>query len=170
MKDVTKEDNVRILKMANCQTVSGKSTLTYHIGCTEEGETQLRIHANTAAGFVNPEWVSFPRIDEALSAAGSHFTSLVLRPLFRGKSQNNTAFLLAVLLQEGLVARAEDKKRSYQRLDTAGFISEINALMVLNADDKPMKSAKQLSGKKAKSDETLNEGVAFAGSAKQSSH
>lgn len=43
MKDVT--DKTTILKVAQCPSVSGKSTLTYHIGCTEAGEMLLRIPA-----------------------------------------------------------------------------------------------------------------------------
>lgn len=158
MKDVIKETHVRILKIANCPSVSGKSTLIYHIGCTEQGVTQIRIHANTAAGFFSQEWVSLDDIEEALAKGGSHFTSMALQPLFRGKSQNNSAFLLAVLLQEGLVKCSTDKKRSYERGDAGRFIAEVKALIdskvSLNADDKPAKPAKKTealeAGKKGK--------------------
>ena len=140
MKKQSTESTIRILKTGSCQTVSGKSTLTYQIGCNDGGDILMRIYANTAAGFVNPEWVLFNSIDDALSQAGSHFTSIVLLPLFQGKSQNNPAFLLAVLLSEGLVAMAADKKRCYEKLDAGRFIAEINALIDSNADDKPAKT------------------------------
>jgi hypothetical protein len=51
------------------------------------------------------------------------------QPLFTGKSQNNPAFMLAVLLREGLVIRATDKKRCYSKTEFAPFIAEIKALM-----------------------------------------
>ena len=146
MKKQSTESTIRILKTGSCQTVSGKSTLTYQIGCNDGGDILMRIYANTAAGFVNPEWVLFKSIDDALSQAGSHFTSIVLLPLFQGKSQNNPAFLLAVLLREGLVAMAADKKRCYEKLDAGRYIAEINALidskLSLNADEKPANPAK----------------------------
>ena len=123
------ESDIRILKIGSCLSVSGKSTLTYHIGCTADGEIHLRVFANTAAGFFSQEWLPLKAIDQVLIKAGSHFTSFALQPLFRGKSQNNTAFLLAVLLREGLVARATDKKRCYEKLDAGRFIAEIKSLI-----------------------------------------
>lgn len=147
MKDVINKTaiDVRILKVAQCPSVSGKSTLTYHIGCTEAGDIHLRIHANTAAGFFSQEWLSLDAIEDALT--GSHFTSMALQPLFKGKSQNNAAFLLAILLQEGLVGLAEGKQRCYQTLDASGFKAEIKKLVEanvsLNADDKPVKQTKK---------------------------
>jgi hypothetical protein len=139
MKTVKPESDIRILKVGSCSSLSGKSTLTYHIGCTGESEIQLRIYDNTAAGFFSKEWLSLKAIDQVLIKAGSHFTSFALHPLFRGKSQNNTAFLLVVLLREGFVARATDKKRCYEKVDASAFMSEIKALI----DSKPAESTKK---------------------------
>ena len=104
----------------------------------------MRIYANTAAGFFSQEWLPLKAIDDVLTKAGGHFTSFALQSLFRGKSQNNTAFLLAVLQREGLVGRAIDKKRCYDKLDAGPFIAEIKALIgsntSLNVDDKPAKT------------------------------
>ena len=133
------ETDIRILKVGSCESVSGKSTLTYHIGGSPDGDIHLRVHANTAAGFFSQEWVPLQSIDQAL---GSHFTSSALQPLFTGKSQNNPAFMLAVLLREGLVVRATDKKRCYSKVEFAPFIAEIKALM---------ESDKKESGGKGKS-------------------
>jgi hypothetical protein len=165
MKNVTnKTEDVRILKIASCPSVTKKSTLTYQIGCTPEGAIQLRVYANSAAGFFSQEWVPWPAIDEALAKGGGEFTSLVLQPLFRGKSMNNPAFLLAVLLSEGLVGPAPGKQRCHQRLNPDRFLAEVKALIdskvTLNAEDKPAKTSKKTatddsekakSGHKAKS-------------------
>ncbi len=141
------EIDVRILKIGSCQTVSGKSILTYHIGCMADGDTLFRVYANTAAGFFSQEWLSLKTIEEALAKGGSHFTSMLLQPLFRGKSQNNSAFLLAVLLQEGLVKCSTDKKRCYECGDSGRFRANVKALMdskvSLNPDDKPAKLVKK---------------------------
>jgi hypothetical protein len=150
MKTVTPD--IRILKIGSCESVSRKSTLTYHIGCKVDGEILLRIYANTAAGFFSQEWVPLTSINQVLSKAGGHFTSFALQSLFRRKSQNNTAFLLAVLQREGLVGRAIDKKRCYEKLDAGPFIAEIKALIgsniCLNFDDKPAKTFDDKPGKK----------------------
>lgn len=142
----TVKPDIRILKISSCESVSRKSTLTYHVGCMADGEIHLRIYANTAAGFFSQEWLPLTSINQVLTKAGGHFTSFALQSLFRGKSQNNPAFLLAVLQREGLVARAIDKKRCYDKLDAGPFIAEIKALIgsntSLNADEKPSKPAK----------------------------
>jgi hypothetical protein len=41
--------NIRILKIGFCESVSRKSTLTYHVGCMGDGEIQFRIYANSFA-------------------------------------------------------------------------------------------------------------------------
>jgi hypothetical protein len=59
---IVKSENlpyIRILKIRSCSSRTGKSTLTYHIGCNAEGELQFRIFANSDNGFFNDEWVSF---------------------------------------------------------------------------------------------------------------
>jgi len=155
MKTVTPESDIRILKVGSCLSVSGKSTLTYHIGCTAESDIQFRVYANTGAGFFSKEWLSLNTIQEAFDKSGKSFTSFALTSLFRGKSQNNTAFLLAVLLEEGLIKPSNDRRGGYECIDPSGFMAEVNALMdsktALNADDKPGKPPK-LSKKKATSD------------------
>jgi hypothetical protein len=159
MKNViNKTEDIHILKIASCPSVTKKSTLTYQIGCTPEGALQLRVYANSAAGFFSQEWVPWPAIDEALTQGGGEFTSLVLQPLFKGKSMNNPAFLLAVLLSEGLVGPAPGKQRCHQRLNPDRFLAEIQALInskvALKAEDKPAKASKKPStddSEKAKS-------------------
>ena len=47
------EDNpdMRVLKTSSCKTLSGKSTLTYQIGCLPDSTVHLRIAKNTGGGF-----------------------------------------------------------------------------------------------------------------------
>ena len=143
MKDVIQQSETpfRILKIAHCPTVSGKSTLTYHIGCDAEGGIHIRIQANSASGMFSQEWVSWTAIEDMLNSQVSGFTSAALRGLIQGKSQNNAGFLLAVLLQEQLVIKEGDKKRGYTGLGCTAFLEQINRLMAsdvaLQADDKP---------------------------------
>ena len=134
-----KSDAIRILKIANCPSVSGKSTLTYHIGCNDDGDIHIRIHANSAAGMFSQEWVAWTAIEDTLKRHVTGFTSAAFRSLIQGKSQNNAGFLLAVLLQEQLVIKEGDQKRSYTCLDSADFLDQINRLLASNvslqADD-----------------------------------
>lgn len=135
---------IRILKIASCPTLSGKSTLTYHIGCavngegicTADSEINLRIYANDGGGFFSNEWISLDKIQQVFAKvpADKPITSFVLHSIFRGKSVNTPAFLLAALRQEGLVKQSEDKQRQYERIDPAEFIAGVNTLIATDVD------------------------------------
>ena len=61
-QDTQPAPELRILKTGNCPSLSGKSKLTYHIGCTSEFEIQFRVFSNTGSGFFSNEWVSLNSI------------------------------------------------------------------------------------------------------------
>lgn len=127
---------IRILKIASCPTLSGKSTLTYHIGCNGESEIHFRIYANDGGGFFSNEWIPLDKIQQVFAKvpADKPITSFVLHSIFRGKSVNTPAFLLAMLKQEGLVKQSEDKQRQYDRIDPTEFIAGVNALIATDVD------------------------------------
>ena len=108
----------KILKTGTCPSVSGKSTLTYHIG-TAGTDTQIRIQENTGAGRFSNEWLSLAVIEQAVGK--TPFTSAKLKELFNGKSINTSAFMLAVLLSEGLAKPSESEKGSYM-FDASKYI------------------------------------------------
>ncbi|WP_223248468.1 hypothetical protein, partial [Sulfurirhabdus autotrophica] len=103
----TSETVMRILKTGTCPSCSGKSNLTYHIGCavngesncTDESSIQFRVFSNTGNGFFSKEWIPLEVILQVLSKVPSDkpLISYVLYPLFRGKSINTPAFLLAAM-------------------------------------------------------------------------
>jgi hypothetical protein len=115
---------LRILKIARCPTVSGKSTLTYHVGCTPESVIKVRLYGNTGNGFLNQDWIAWTAIQEKLELH-SPFTSQVLHALFSGKSLNSPGFLMAVLKAEGVVKASTVKGRCYELTEDAGFLAEI---------------------------------------------
>ncbi|MDP1927575.1 MAG: hypothetical protein Q8K62_03590 [Thiobacillus sp.] len=140
---------VRILKVATCPSLSGKSTLTYHIGCTAKSEIQFSVYANTNAGFFSQEWIALSAIQKLFdtSPSGTPITAFILYPLFQGKSLNTPYFLFAALLSEGLVRPSEIVKRCYDRTDPKAFMAEVKPLIAstvsLSPDDKPPKAKPQ---------------------------
>ena len=139
VKSATNPDSaVRVLKTGTCPSLSGKSQLTYQIGCEGKSDIQFRISANSSSGFFSDDWVALSDIQEVLNKvpSGEPYTSFVLLPLFRGRSMNMPGFMFAALKQEGLVLAAKDKKRCYEHGDTKGFLA---AIKVLN-EDKPQKA------------------------------
>jgi hypothetical protein len=101
------ETPIRVLKIAECPSVSGQSTLTYHVGADRSGEPFLRLYGNSGGGQFNRDWVPLSALRDRLKEwpEDRPMTTAVLRPLFRARSVNTPAFLFAVLIREGLVVR-----------------------------------------------------------------
>ena len=138
---------IRVLKIASCTSLSGKSTLTYELGCTSDSEIQIRIKANSGGGFFSQEWISLKSIEDVLekTAAGTPLTTTAFLPIFSGRSVNTAGFLLAVLKDVGLVRLLEHKRRCFETVDPALFVGEVNVLIAssvdLKADDQPKPEA-----------------------------
>ena len=142
----TPAPTVRIIKVGTCKSLSGKSDLCYYvshlIADAEDSEAapvdsiMFRNHSNSSAGFFSNEWVPMLKIQKELNKvpSGHGITSFTLFPIFKGRSQNSPGFLLAALLNEGLVTHLPEKKRSYGRLPDAGFIAEMVKLIDAGTD------------------------------------
>ena len=135
-KHVTTDSSIRILKVATCPSLSGKSTLTYHIGCNEKSRILFRIADNTGGGFFSKEWIALDTILNIFDQQPDNkpIVSLLLYPLFQGKSLNTPAFLLAVLKQEVLVCQLQDHPKHYERLPSDTFMTEIEKLIQSKVD------------------------------------
>jgi len=149
------EDNpdMKILKTATCKTLSGKSTLTYQLGCTPESIIHLRISKNNGGGFFSDEWIALDAILEALkdrpdkSPVMSHF----LTPLLKGKSVNTSAFLLAAMTHLKLLRTLPKKQRLHELLDPKPFLDQVEKLMSSTGNVKTVRktTAKKAPSKKA---------------------
>ena len=139
MKKLKLDVSIQLLATATCKTLSGKSTLTYHIGRTPDSEIHFRIHGNTGGGFFSPEWIAWKDIQVVLEKhpAEEPVTSYVLQPLFRGKSVNTPAFLLAALANEKLLRPLKGKKRGLEILDPEQFLSRVEKLTASKSAAKP---------------------------------
>jgi hypothetical protein len=135
----TEIDPMRILKTATCSSLSGKSNLTYNIGCDGQSEIQFQVAANDGGGYFNCDWVSQSSVRSVFDKLpkSTEITSATLRSLYPSKSTNSPGFLLAVLKSEGLVRPLQDKRRGYELLDPSAFTAEVNALMESPADADP---------------------------------
>ena len=143
MKKETSTETIHTIKTGNCSSRSGKSKLTYLIGSDDDSEIHFRIHGNTGNGFFNNDWVPLETILELLNKSGGAFTSFTLHPLLKGKSNNTPAFLIAALLEEGIIHRSVSEKRCYELSDVSVFMAKIKPLMEFNSitekESKPSK-------------------------------
>ena len=145
-KTVTKhEDNLemRVLKTATCKTLSGKSTLTYQVGITPDSVVHIRITKNSGGGFFSDEWISYDAVQAALKKRreGQAITSFLLAQVFKGKSANNSSFLLAALKHLNLVRPLKGKQREHEPMDPRPFLDQVDKLM--SSPDKAKAPAKR---------------------------
>jgi len=133
------ESNIRTLKTGNCSSRSGKSKLTYLIRVDVASEIHFRIHANTGNGFFYDDWIPLDTILELLGKPGGAFTSFALYSLLKGKSNNTPAFLIAALLEEGIVRRSLTEKRCFELSEVSVFMTKIKPLMESKTESKPSK-------------------------------
>ena len=132
---VIDDADVRIVSAQSCATVSGKSKLTYHLGL-HGSEPVIRIHCNTGPGFFNDEWIPVSKVIDALPK-GEPFTSYVLRSVFKGRSMNSRAFLMAALSSEGVVRRPMEHPRCWERADIEAFLARVQSGEPNSPQNKP---------------------------------
>lgn len=140
---------IQTLKKATCKNLAGTSTLTYLIGTSDTGKLYWKIAENSGGGMFSLEWVAFTDIQSAIEDWGEDkpITSLTLRPLFRGKSVNTPAFLLAALVRENLLEPMPKKKRCHAALGPQPFLT---AMKAIQAGEKPKRRPAAKSKAKAK--------------------
>jgi hypothetical protein len=146
------ESPIRLVKTATCPSLSEKSTLTYNVGRSTEGDIQFRVYDNTGTGFFSKEWVSLKAIQQALAKAADDksITSLLLHPIYRGRSKNSPGFLLAAIKAEGLVRASTKKRRCYEAVDDSVFLAEVQAWMASGEGPKVERKPTRGKGKAAK--------------------
>lgn len=139
---------IKLLKIGECPSLSGRSNLTYHIGCRSDllGKSgdefneavSFRIHANSGSGLFSDQWVAVSALETVFDKETSKdaVTSSSLNSVFAGRSVNTAGFILAVLKAEGLVVHMEDKRRYYQCTSTDQFFAAMKILAdSINAGD-----------------------------------
>jgi hypothetical protein len=119
----------RILKIVTCPSLSGRASLTYHVGCTDKGDVCFRIWRTASKGVFSKEWVSATDIRKVLAQHES-VAALMLLPVFHvGRSVNTAGFLLAALKNEGLVSLSPTAAHRYLPAEFKSFAEEVSALI-----------------------------------------
>lgn len=111
----TLDDLVRVIRVGQCPSVSGRSTLTYQLGrLGDDGEHYVRIHDNTGRGMFARDWVSAEAI-RAVLEGDAPLTSSAFRPLYLGRSINTGGFLMAALRDLGVIGLDAENNRLHVR-------------------------------------------------------
>ena len=122
---------MRVLKINSTPSLSGRSTLTYRVACTADGDIHLGVFANSSSGQFNATPIPLAIIEKLLNEHPDDkpMSSRVLLPVFRSKSSNSPAFLFTALLAEGLVKVGVEKDSGYTIGDIAAFRQAMSALI-----------------------------------------
>ena len=122
------EPTIRVLKAAKCPSLSGRSVLTYNVGCDANANVFLRVLDNSGGGMFNKDWVAYASV-EAILKARSTINALSMGELFKGKSVNTAGFLMSVLKDLGLIKPAQDDTRIYESTPTQALLDEVDTLI-----------------------------------------
>ncbi|HPV32295.1 MAG TPA: hypothetical protein PLW03_05785 [Methylotenera sp.] len=144
MKKVLSQQNIRIIKINKCKSLSGKSILEYQIGCHGDSDTFVRITNNSGGGWFSGEWVYLKNLIAALESTTQLLTSYAFQALFKGKSDNTAAFLFAALKEEGLVSTDTENPRCYVLQSVDSFMQSLKALITsgVSLKDTSVKASK----------------------------
>ena len=138
---IPEKSEIEHITTKKTKTLSGKSTLTYHVGKDEDDNLYVRLWVNSSNGYFSNEWLAMTKIVEILQQQGiESFTGYVFKDLFSGKSVNSHGFISACLIAEGILDFAEGKKR---KLVYTGADLKIDKA-------KPRKTVKKAAAKAAK--------------------
>jgi hypothetical protein len=140
---IPEKSEIEIVATQKTKTISGKTTLTYHLGKDEESNPWVRAWSSSGSGFFSNEYLLISRIIEILEQQkGASFTSFVFQPLFKGKSVNTPGFLVAILLAEKIIALEPGKQRKYVYVSADKLLANIE-------NSKPRKAVKKAAAKAA---------------------
>jgi hypothetical protein len=106
----------KVLRAGVADKLSGRSlgAIHYEVGEDTDGQVKLRLTRNEGGGTFSKEWLSLPRIAEAVAEpdqAGRSFHATRLKGAFAGRSTNNAPFLAAALVAEGLLSKSDEETR-----------------------------------------------------------
>ncbi len=117
----------RVLKTAQCPSLSGASTLTYHVGLSPNDILQIRIWENSGGGLFAKEWVLWKTLEVALKTNKPITAGYLKRAgVCRGKSANTPGFIFAALKAEGLVEPLESG--GHKKADSTAWLEEMKQL------------------------------------------
>ena len=118
------------VKKSSCRALSGNGEIGYELNLDNKKSLHIRITSNSGGGFFSDESIAMTGIEHILLSQPdpSRLTSVALQPLFRGKSVNTPAFLMAALRNEGFVKPIGELKRFHQCIDAKSFKALIKKL------------------------------------------
>ncbi len=137
-------DPIQPIFEGQCESLSGRSTLTFHIGRhTDPDQTglHLRIHDNSGGGMFCRDWAAASQLDEVLQG-DAKLTAKTFQCIHPGRSINTGGFLLATLKHLGLIRPQEVNTRLHEHVPTTTFERAALEAIEVSEQSKKAKPAK----------------------------
>lgn len=121
-------DPIEEIHRGECDSLSGRSTLTYAVGRHPDGTLHMRITGNTGGGMWCDEWVPGADID-AIVLGHTELTSASFQKLKPGRSTNTAGFVMAAIKSLGLIRNNAENTRLHEGVPTERFQQVVMARM-----------------------------------------
>jgi hypothetical protein len=122
-------DPIEVIYTGTCESLSGRSDLTFSIGRhSEDGTMYLALTGNSGKGIFSSQFVPATAIQDVV--IGAHeVTGQSLKVLYPSVSTNSNAFLLSVLRAIGLVEVNPEQTRQHRHVGGMTVERCVSALM-----------------------------------------
>ncbi len=147
-EEIPEVDPIQTIHEGQCESLSGRSTLTFSIGRHPETQAlHLRIVGNTGGGMWCDEWIPGSEID-AVVIGDPELTSRSFQVLKPGRSTNTAGFVMAAVKSMGLIRNNAENTRLHEHVPTETFEKVVAALM--GGSGTPAKAAGKAGRRRAK--------------------
>jgi hypothetical protein len=141
-------DPIEAISTGTCESLSGRSDLTFVIGRhNEDGTLHLAITGNSGGGMWCKDWCSASDIQDVVLGE-SGLTVKSFYPLHAGRSINTGGFILAALRELGLIRANEENTRVHEHVPGTTFEKVVSAYMVQAKAAKGVKPVVDAAGRK----------------------
>lgn len=127
--------NCQPIKTSTCPSITGNTKISYKIAIDSSSNARklyFQIIKNSATGKFSEEWIAYSDVKSALPIGP--FSSVPLRTLYQNKSLNTPGFLLAALLNEGVVEKEQGKRLLFRTCPDDAFLADVQKLIDAGSD------------------------------------
>jgi hypothetical protein len=132
-------DPIEVIYVGECESLSGRSMLTFEIGKnTEDGAQHIRVSGNSNGGMFSKQWISTSDLQDII-IGNEEITAKSIQPLYGNTSINSAGFCLASLRQIGLVEINPLNTRFHRHISRAIFVKLVQDHMAAESKEQEPK-------------------------------
>jgi hypothetical protein len=127
-------DPIEVIYTGTCESLSGKSTITFDLGKHTEDETlYMRIACNSSSGMFNDQWISASVLQD-IFVGSTDLNSRNFQAAYGSTSVNTPGFCMAALKQLGLIEVDPQNARIHRHKARTVFAQVVKDLIAAPKD------------------------------------